>query len=542
MSDLREFSKFRLDTEKKILWFGDEPINIPLKEIELLCVLTESNEMVTKEEILKRVWQDSFIEESNLSSRVYRLRKMFARYGESEEIIQTIPKRGYRFTGEIFRFNNIPEIFIEKQIVTQTLVEEIETPINPQLKQLPPAPKQNRWWLAVLVGLILVLGIFGYYFYTRNRGEEIKSIAVLPLKSTDSKVIDENLSLRITDSMITKLSKLESISVRPTSSTAKFLQSQETGVEIGKKLVVDAVLEGLIQRENNKLRVTIQLVSVKNGKQIWSEQFDGEADKLLDLQNTISGKLLNELNLRLTKEQETKFAQRPTNNSEAYEEYLKGRYFWQKRTEEDLKKAIVSFEKAVQLDPNFADAYVGLADSHYLFFDYSYDTSPQNVEKAKEYLAKAIEINPNLAEAHATQGYIQTTYEWNWKKAEESFLKAIQLAPNFPNAHHRYAMLLIKFRRFAEAENQLRIAKSLDPTSPSINTNLGVVIFFAKRFDEAENQLNQALQLDSKFNTPLWYLGRLKWAKGEKKDFLSLYTKIIKEEGDEATAKMIERI
>lgn len=538
---LVRFGKFRLDAEKKILWHDGEVINLPLKEIELLCVLTESDELVTKDEILTRVWQDSFVEESNLSSHVYRLRKMFAKFGESEDIIQTVPKRGYRFKGEVVHTSNFPDLIIERHSISQTLIEEIETSIEPELKRLPPPSKINYWWMAVLVGLILVAGVFGYYFYNRTQPEEIKSIAVLPLKSFDNKMIDENLGLRMADSIITKLGKIESVSVRPTSSIAKFLQSSETTVEIGKELIVDAILEGLIQRENNQLRVTVQLVSVKNGKQIWSEQFDGEADKLLDLQSKISGKLLTELNLRLTKEQETKFAQRPTNNSDAYEQYLKGRYFWQKRKLESLKSAVSAFEKAISLDPDFADAYVGLADSYYLLFDYSYDTSPKNVELAKKYLAKALEINPNLAEAHATQGYIQTTYEWNWKKAEESFLKAIELSPNLTNAHHRYGMLLIKFRRFAEAEKQLQIAKSLDPTSPSINTNLGVAIFFAKRFDEAENQFNQALQLDSNFNAPIWYFARLRWAKGEKKDFLLNYAKAIRQEGDDATAKILER-
>lgn len=541
MNELREFGRFRLDAQKKILWHEDEPINLPLKEIELLCVLTETGELVSKEEILNRVWQDSFIEESNLSSHIYRLRKMFAKYGESEEIIQNVPKRGYRFTGEVISFSSTPDLLIEKKSITQTLIEEIdEEPFEPSIKQLPPAPKQNRWWVLGLVILGLMLGGLGYYFYFRNQSEEIKSIAVLPLKSFDSKIKDENLNLRIMDSIITRLSKIESISVRPTSSTIKFAESEETAVEIGKKLVVDAVLEGLIQRENNKLRVTVQLVSVKNTKQIWSEQFDGESDKLLDLQNVISSKLLHELNLRLTKEQETNFAQRPTNNSDAYEEYLKGRYFWQKRTPESLRSAINSFEKAIKLDSNFADAYVGLADSHYLLFDYSYDTSPNNVEIAKKYLAQAIEINPNLAEAYTTLGLLQTTYEWNWKEAEESLLKAKKLAPNSANTHHRYGTLLTKLRRFSEAESEMRIAKELDPTSTSINMNLGVVLMHSKKTQAAIEQLIKTLDLDTNFISPKWYLARTYWLIGDKKKSLEEYVKIIDFTGDKELAKKLE--
>lgn len=543
MNELREFGRFRLDAQKKILWHDDEPINLPLKEIELLCVLTESSELVSKDEILNRVWQDSFIEESNLSSHIYRLRKMFAKYGESEDIIQNVPKRGYRFTGEVISFSNTPELFIEKQTITQTLVEEIEgETFEPTIKQLAPAPKKNHWWIAGLFILILITGSLGYYFYFRNKSEEVRSIAVLPLKSFDSKIKEENLNLRIMDSIITKLSKIESISVRPTSSTIKFADTEETAVEIGKKLLVDAVLEGLIQRENNKLRVTVQLVSVTNTKQIWSEQFDGESDKLLDLQNVISSKLLHELNLRLTKEQETNFAQRPTINSDAYEEYLKGRYFWQKRTFESLQSAISSFEKAIQLDPNFADAYVGLADSHYLLFDYSYDTSPYNVEIAKKYLAKAIELNPNLADAYSTLGLLQTTYEWNWQEAENSLIKAKDLTPNSPNAHHRYGTFLAKLRRFEEAEKELRKAKELDPTSTSINMNLGFILMNSKKTDEAITQLQRTLELDSKFLSPRWYLARSYWQKGEKKSSLSEYAKALEIIGDKDLAEKLLNI
>lgn len=540
MNSLREFGKFRLDVAKKLLWYQNESIDLPLKSIELLCVLTETNEVVTKENILNRVWQDSFIEESNLTSHVYRLRKMFAKYGESEEIIQTVPKRGYRFTGEIIQPSRLPEVLIEKQTITQTLIEEIDVPLEPPLKRLPPAPKQNRWWIPILLGLLLVSSALGYYFYARSQPEEIKSIAVLPLKSFDSRVKDENLSLRMMDSIITKLSKIESISVRPTSSTAKFLESQETAVEIGQKLVVDAILEGLIQKESNKIRVTIQLVSVKNAKQIWSEQFDGEADKLLDLQDMISGKLLSELNLRLTKEQETNFARRPTNNSDAYEEYLKGRYFWQKRTNESLKSAISSFEKAIKLDPNFADAYIGLADSYFLLFDGSYDTSPQNVALAKENISQALRVNPNLPGAYTTLGWIQASHEWNWKESEKSLRQAIKLNPNSPMAYHRLGTVLTRLRRFEEAESELRKAKELDPTSPSINSNLGVLLFFSKRYDEAVTQLSKAIEIEPNFSSPRWYLGRCYWAQGKTKESLDEVVKTLKIEGDYELANALE--
>lgn len=536
-----EFAAFRLDTAGKILRHNGEIASLPLKSIELLCLLVENrNEVVTKAEILDSVWEDSFVDESVLTQNIYTLRRFFEEFGE-KGLIKTVPRRGY-----IFNFEKEQTLTIEREVYEE--IEIIQNEILPTKQASALPPKLTRSTLktfgyAIVALFLISSAVFGYWFWNKKADKtkvsDISSLAVLPLKSFDEKSVDDNLRLRMMDSLITKLGKIETISVRPTSSTIKFLKSNESSLEIGKKLLVDAVLEGSIQREGNRLRVTLQLVSIKTGEQIWSEQFDGEADKLLDLQNIVSSHLLDKLKFPLSKDQQTQFAMRPTKNSEAYEEYLKGRYFWNKRTPESLKSAIASFKKSISLDADFADAYVGLADSHYLLFDYSYERSPKHVELAKLNIQKAIELNPRLSEAFTTLGSIQTTIEWNWVFAEKSFLKAIEYSPNSPNAHHRYGMLLMKLRRFAEAENEMRKAKELDPTSPAIIKNLGVVLFFEKRCDEAVIHLNRSLDLDNDFVGPRWYLARCNWLKNEKKEALIEYSKAIEIEGDKELAKKI---
>lgn len=554
------FGRFRLDTANKVLRFDGEIVALPLKSIELLCLLVENGgEVVGKQEIFDTIWADSFVEESVLTQNIYTLRKTFENYGETN-LIKTVARRGYFFNSEKFakieepvETENLEKTAETAFVVEREIYEEIEVvetePQAASVLALPPAPRSPHR-KNILIGaaalLLVALGAFAAWRYSRPTPRtsvaDIKSIAVLPLKVFDAqKDGDENLRLRLMDSLITRLGKIESISVRPTSSMTKFLESDENSVEIGRKLLVDAVLEGSIQREANRLRVTLQLVSVETGEHIWADQFDGEPDRLLDLQSRISARMVDKLNLRLSEKQQNEFAARPTTDAEAYEEYLKGRYFWNKRTPENLRSAISSFETAVKLDETFADAYVGLADSYYLLFDYSYDVSPQNVQSAKQNLDRAIRLNPNLSDAYTTLGLIQTTYDWNWKEAEKSLKKAQELTPNSPNAHHRYGIFLAKQRRFDEAETELRTARSLDPTSASINMNLGFVLMNSKKYDEAVTQLRKTLELDENFTSPRWYLARCYWHQGDQKASLTEFAKAIRLGGDEEFAQKMLR-
>ncbi|MEO7674937.1 MAG: winged helix-turn-helix domain-containing protein [Pyrinomonadaceae bacterium] len=514
-SNLREFGRFRLDAKKRVLWYEDQPVNLPLKDIELLCVLTEhSGQVITKDEILDRVWADSFVEESNLSRHIYLLRKTLKEYGESEDLIQTVPRRGYRFTGQVRESVNT-DVVIEKHTSTRTLIEvQDDTAEPPPL--LPVRAFTTRRVAALLgVGAVMLAAVaflWNYLSVPGSSGSVIRSIAVLPVRSFSGSSDDEELRMRITDALITRLGNMDGIAVRPTSAVVPFAGSEQDGLEIGKKLQVDAILESRIQQEGDRLRLTMQIVRVANGEHLWSEQFDGQADRILNLQDMISSKVSRSLNAAIS--DKTTFARRPTENADAYEAYLKGRYFWNRRDETSMRRAIKYFNQAAALDPLFSEAYTGLADTQHLLFNYNIDVRPQIVAEAKENLRRALELKPDSADALTTLGTIQMGYDWDWPAAEESLKLAIAAAPNSSTARMRYGALLVRLRRFDKSQAEFERAIELDPLSLIGNTNLGMVYFCMKDYTAADRQYSKAMELDDKVGATHWLLSRSLWQQG----------------------------
>ncbi|MGD9560657.1 MAG: tetratricopeptide repeat protein [Pyrinomonadaceae bacterium] len=537
-SQLREFGRFRLDVKKRVLWCGDEPVNLPLKEIELLCMLTESSgQVVTKDEILDRVWADSFVEESNLSRHIYLLRKTLKEYGEYEELIQTVPRRGYRFTGEV-RSANGTELVIEKHTSTKTLIE-IRDDIEP--KRLGGAKfTRNRVLAAGAFGAILLAGLA--YFWADKSGpavgtaSEIRSIAVLPVRSFSESADDEELRLRITDALITRLGGMDRVAIRPTAAVLPFSDSDEDSVSIGRKLQVDAVIDSRIQEEGERLRVTVQLIRVATGENVWSEQFDGKTDRLLELQDLISAKVSRSLDAAADP---ATFSRRPTENADAFEAYLKGRYFWAKRDPESLGKAVEYFTQATMLDPGFSEAYSGLADTQHLIFNYNIDVRPELVTEAKENLRRALEIKPDSSDALIALGSIQMGYDWDWKAAEDTLRRAVAAAPNSPTAHLRYGALLVRIKRFDEAEAAFDRQIELDPLSPLGKTNLGIVYFCRRDFAEADRLFREVLEINSRDGGAQWWLSRSLWQEGRKDESVAEIVRALENTGDPRLAAKV---
>jgi DNA-binding winged helix-turn-helix (wHTH) protein/TolB-like protein len=542
LNNLREFGKFRLDTERKVLSFENRTVNLPLKEIELLCVLTASTELISKDELIDQVWQDSFVEESNLSRHIYRLRKMLAEYGESEDLIETVPKRGYRFTGEIRQISDSHDLIIEKHSITRTVIEEIDHAIEPNIKALPPKSPTNRFLIPVLACLVIFTVGFGYYFYSKTTPTDIKSvktIAVLPLKIYKENSNDLTLPIRITDAVITQLGTSERIIVRPTSAVLVFTNDERDVLEIGNKLHTETVLDGRIQQENDRLRVTLQLINVADGKQLWSGQIDGIATQILLLQDEISHKVLEVLDPNHRKDSE--LAALPTKNSDAYEAYLQGRYLASQRTAEEMKKAAESFQKSVELDSNFAEAYAGLADTKFLLYDYSVSLEKSLIDSAKDDLNRALVLKPNLAEAFVTRGTIEESYDWDWESADKSLRKAIEFSPNNSLARYRYGAILLRLGRFDEARIHLEKAIELDPRSIVAYANLGMNFHCKKDYSTAEAYYRKILEISDKLSTPHWLLARTLWMAGKKDQAVREIVRALEFEGEAEIAHRLEK-
>lgn len=538
---LLEFGSFRLDVCKKTLTHEGTPVAMPLKEIELLCVLIENRgELVTKDELLDKVWEDSFVEESNLSRHIYLLRKTFKDLGESDGFIQTVPRRGYRFAGEVRELTN-GEVIVEKHTSTRTLIE-FQDDAGDSIRALSAERKSAAARLAPLALLVVSVtaGLFFVWKYAlpteTAESTPISSIAVLPVKSFSENAGDEELRMRLTDALITRLGS-GGLAVRPTSAVMPFNDSDLGHLEIGRMLQVDAVIDSRVQEEDGRIRVTVQLVRVADGEQIWSEQFDGLANRTLDLQDAISSKVSS--SLTGTEFGPAQASKRPTNNPEAFEAYLKGRYFWIKRDGPSLLRSIEYFSQAAELDPEFSEAYSGLADSQHLLFNYNIDVDRQLVEKAKANVDRALKLKPNSADALLTLGSIRMGYDWDWAGAEEALKLAVASEPNSAMAHIRYGVLLIRIRRFDEAQAEFQRSLELDPLSLIGKMNLGMTYFCRKDYAAAEQVFRNVLEVDDKVAGSHWLLSRTLWLMGRKDEAMEQIAIGLAKDGNKPLADKI---
>lgn len=523
-SELRGFGRFRLDLERKLLWLGNEPVSLPLKAVDLLCVLVERRgEVVSKDEIWHEVWNDAFVEETNLTHNIYVLRKALKDLGEPD-LIKTVPRRGYRFAAAV---HEIPdgEIVLERHALTRTTIEiQQETLTNGQALSIVDQVSPRRTFLSpgrtvalAVCSIIVLLAGGALWKFDRAsanvRSQKIGSIAVLPLRSFGSTSDNDELRMRITDALITRLGSDNDLAVRPTSAILQFANDRAEPIEVGKKLMVDAVVDGRIQHEGDRIRVTIQMLSVGDGSQIWSEQFDGKDDQILNLQDSISTKVMASLESRGL---QPSLGKPPTGNSDAYEAYLKGRYFWRKRDAESLRRSIGFFQQAAALDPQFSEAYSGIADAQILLYDSNTDVTPNIVSEAKETLHHALLLKPDSAEALTTLGGIQMSYDWDWQGAETSLRRSTELAPNSPAVWLRLGALLLRLGRFEGAQQSFEKAIQLDPLSLIANTNLGMVHFCKKDFTASDVQVKKALEINDNFGMAHWLLSRSLWQQGRK--------------------------
>ena len=547
-SGLREFGKFRLDLKRKLLWLNQEPVPLPLKAVDLLCVLVEKRgEVVSKDEIWQEVWNDAFVEETNLTHNIYTLRKAFKDLGEPD-LIKTVPRRGYRFTGTV---HEIPdgEMILERHALTRTTIEfqddrgETQPLVSIDEKsrtRIGQVFSKSRVSSILAVGVVLLVGFFIFRSEStpaRATASDIRSIAVLPVRSFSESPDDEELRIRITDALITRLGRLERTAVRPTSAILPFSKSGQTALEIGKQLQADAVIDSRIQQEGDRLRVTVQLIRVSSGEQIWSDQFDGRANEILNLQDLISSKVARLLTADPM--QQRTLAKRPTENSDAYEAYLNGRYYWTKRDEPDLRRALECFNTAITLDPNFAEAYASLADTKVLLFNYNIDVKPELIADAKLNLKRALELKPDSADALTTLGSIQMVYEWDWKAAEESLKAATIAEPNLAIAHMRYGSLLARIGHFSESLTESERGVELDPLSIVGITNLGLVHFCQKDFAAADTQYRKALEMGDTVGAAHWLLSRSLWLQGKKDDAVKELVRGIELDGNKDLAEKL---
>lgn len=359
--------------------------------------------------------------------------------------------------------------------------------------------------LAVIAGL-------GYYYISQR---PINSVAILPFANDSGDPSAEYLSDGLTESIITSLSQLPDLKIMSRNAVFRFKGKNADAQEIGRTLNVGAVLVGRLVKVGDRLIIKTELIDVSDGSQLWGAEYNNNPADILTVQEEISKRISEKLRLRLTGEDQARLTKRYTENSQAYESYLKGRYFWNKRDEAGLRNGIKYFKEAEERDPTYALAFSGLADSYALLCDIGAVRPNDEMPKAKAAAQKAVDIDPTLAEGYTSRAFVKLAYDWDWRGAEADFQRALELNPKYPTAHQWYASYLVQMGHFDRARQEIEYAQQLDPLSPIISSNAGFYSYFQHRYDDAISQYKKTLEIDPQFWVAHHYLGLAYAKKGQ---------------------------
>ncbi|HWN99209.1 MAG TPA: tetratricopeptide repeat protein [Blastocatellia bacterium] len=528
------FDAFHLDPTRRLLLKEGQVVQLTPKAFDtLLALVRNCGRVMEKDELMQAVWPDTIVEETNLAHNVSALRKLLGQKGADNRFIVTLPGRGYSFVGEVYKEspvstklvasveeqNDRPGLALEhvQQAAPEvSVLAPIDLPVAPIVK----APVRLRFY-AVLAAATLIAVVGAAYLFWALRAAPatpIQSVAVLPFKPLVANQRDEVLEMGIADTLITRLSSLKQITVLPISAVRGYTALDQDPVGAGRELAVQALLEGSIQRAGDKIRITARLVNIADGKPLWTRQFDERWTDIFAVQDAISRRVAGDLMVTLTGEERTELSRNYTTDPDAYQLYLIGRYHWNKRSAEGMRKSVEFFRQAIEKDRNYALAYVGLADAYATLGSYHISPPGEVLPLAREAAERALNIDPNLAEAHASLGKVFTEYYWDFQRAEKEFQRAIELKPKYANAHHWYTNLLVASgARFDEAVSEATRALELDQHSAVIGTQLGSVLYRARRYDEGIAALQKTLETEPNHVTAHYFLG-LCYLKLERRD------------------------
>lgn len=539
-----EFGPFRVDPTKRLLLRDGTPQPLTPKAFDILLVLVrQDGQVIEKDDLMRAVWPDTVVEENNLTRNISALRKALGEGPQDHSYVVTVPGRGYSFVAGVKDVADEPAaLLVEKYSRTHLVVEEEEennetggrddtgtrrvgetlTRKQDHFSRASRHPGVSSVIFKALVitafaGLAVALGYYWPSGRFRRADEPrvaVGSIAVLPFKMIGADPANEYLGLGMADALITRLGNIRAVVVRPTSAVRKYTDPGQDPVAVGREQGVEAVLDGSMQRIEDRLRVTVQLVNVRSGAPLWAGKFDERFTDIFAVQDSISEQVARALMPELTGAEHARLTKRHTENTEAYQLYLKGRYFWNKRNVEGFKKAIDYFQQAIDKDPNYALAYAGLADCYGVLTNYHVLAPNESIPKARVAALKALEIDETLAEAHCMLAGIKHEHEWDFPGAERLFKQAIMLNPNYATAHQWYAEFLTTMGRHPEAIAEIRKAQELDPLSLIINVMVGATYHFARQYDESIEQSLKTIEMDSNFYYAHAFLGKAYAQKG----------------------------
>jgi DNA-binding winged helix-turn-helix (wHTH) protein/tetratricopeptide (TPR) repeat protein len=482
-SKIYEFNGFRLEVGQGRLLYDGQPIQLKPKILDLLLLLIQRRgQLVIKDDLMKEIWPDTVVEENNITVSMSILRKTLGEDRGSRKFIETVPRRGYRFVADVVEL--VPDqITITEIRETLPHVEFVE--------------------------------------------ERIDSLAVLPLEGPDKDFNVEYLSDGITESITNILSRIPRLRVLACSSVFRFKGKNIDPQEVGRKLNVRAIMMIRVMRIEEKLIIRGELVRVSDGSQLWGQQYNRSPSDILAIQEEIAKAISESLKFELTRNDQISLNKRSTHNIEAYNLYLRGRYFWNRYSKEWVLKAIEVFKQAISIDSNYALAYCGLADAYFRLSNVHF--APREVlPKAKEAALRAVEIDENLGEAHSSLGLVKVYYDRDWDGAEREFRKAIRLNPDLVSAHQRFGSYLTFMGHFEESIRHYEIALELDPFSLQINMNLATTYYLRGEYERSLNQLIKTNELEPNYMPTHFVIGSVYVQQGRLEEAIAEFQLIYK--------------
>lgn len=446
-----EFGHFRLDASGRVLFRGDQAIPISPKAADVLLLLVQkAGDLVEKEELLKGVWQDAFVEDGSLTRTISILRKALGDGENGQEYIATVSKRGYRFVAR----------------VTEARV----APLHSSREKL--------------------------------------MLAVLPFENLSGDPTQEYFNDGLTEEMITQLSRLnpEQMGVIARTSAMRYKGTKKSIREIGGELGVSYILEGSVRRDAGRVRIAAQLIQVSDETHLWAESYERSFGDILKLQSEVARAIAREIRVKLTPQEERRLATAQEVSAEAYEAYLKGRHLWNKRTEEGMRKSIAHYEEAIRQHPEYAMAYAGVADSYVMLACRGMVPAKETFRKAKAAARKALDLDNELGEAHGSLAHVRL-HDWDWEGLEKDFQRAIELNPGQAIVYYWFGEFLMSMGRGDEAIAMTEKAHQIDPLSPVIGSSLAMILYLARRYDQAVAVLDRAHEISPDHFLPHLRLG-----------------------------------
>jgi TolB-like protein/DNA-binding winged helix-turn-helix (wHTH) protein/Flp pilus assembly protein TadD len=524
---LIRFGVFELDLRSGELQKQGRKIRLEGQPVQILiCLLENPGELATREELHRKLWPaDTFVNfEHGLNTAVKRLRQALNDSADSPRFVETLPRRGYRFIAPIQAVAAGGDVSAVN--VADAVAEVPATRDFPEVKdhyQVGLSEKtvvfvHQRWplaWKRSGVALLVALGICVVWiaWTLRQRSHPpvvIRSLAVLPLENLSGDTSQDYFSDGMTDELITELGQISELRVISRTSVMTYKGAHKSLPQIARDLNVDSVVEGTVLRSGNKVRIKAQLILAAADKHLWAQSYEGNLGDMLALQKQVARSIAEQIRIELTPHEQAVLKNVKRVNPDAYEAYLKGRYFWNKRTADGLKKASDYFTQAIEKDPNYAQAYAGLADSYALLGDWEYGVlAPKEAyPRAKAAATKALELDSTLGEAHISLAFCLDGFDWDWESAGREFRRGVELSPGYATGHQWYAWHLAALGRNDEAVAELKKAETLDPLSLIIGADLAEELLIAHRYDEAIRQSRKTMAMDPFFAVAHYELGQ----------------------------------